>query len=136
MSPTSRPSTPQHARAPRRGLVAIVMLLLTLGASLLVSAGSEHHRQGPTIMVVQEGDTTVAHSGSEPTARLLSEHEHHHGADWAPIPGKRLRPATTVALLGIVPARPAWISGLRAEVAVPAIPPAGDGLALLGVLRV
>jgi hypothetical protein len=76
-------------------LVAVVMMLLTLGATALVSAGSAHHRHpDATAALVTHG---------VPVADTVG-HRHEHGNDWAPTLGKRLRPATTVAFAGVVPA--------------------------------
>jgi hypothetical protein len=102
-------------------LVAVVMLLLALGAGTPVSAGSAHPRPG------------AAAADDARMAGPQSAHEHHHGNEWAPTLHKRLRP---VAVVGVVPARPtaAVVFGEESRYSIP--PPVGDVLARLGVLRV
>ncbi|GAA2642816.1 hypothetical protein [Paractinoplanes durhamensis] len=63
-------------------LVAAVMLVLALGATVVVSAGSAHH--------------------APEAASQVSVDVHEHGNDRAPRLSKRLRPATAVTLLSIV----------------------------------
>lgn len=66
----------------------------------------------------------------------MSEHEHHHGFDWTPVPAKRLRPAATVTLLGIVATGPHQIGVAGYQTTTLAKPPVEDGFALLRVLRI
>jgi hypothetical protein len=110
---------------------AVALMLLILAASLLVSAGSDHHRPGMalTVAAAVEGDLAVA--------LPVSGHEHRHGNDWAAHVGKRLRPAADLTVVHVTTAglaRPG--TTLSATTAFPAaFSPSGD-LALLGVLRV
>ena len=123
------------------GFAAIVMLLLELGASLLVSAGSPHHEVGGLHHEVdgtyhEPGPWSTAVTGDAAVPQPNS-HEHKHGNDWAPTLGKRLRPAVPATLVGTVAtqlsavepaARPAEAPGLF-------LAPT-DVLRVLGVLRV
>jgi len=106
-------------------------MLLVLAASLLVSAGSDHHRPGasPTATATVDGDLAVA--------LAVSGHEHRHGNDWAPHVGKRLRPAADLTVVHMATAGSAQPgTTLSARTAFPAaFSPSGD-LTLLGVLRV
>lgn len=126
MTCTGRPRT-RHASRDRRVSVvaAAVMLLFLLGASLLVSAGSEHHAgavvAGSAAVVV---DTQPA-----------SGHEHHHGNDWTPTLGKRLRPAAT-AVGSVVPVRLPSSEQEFHRVKASDRLVSGDALTALGVLRV
>jgi hypothetical protein len=108
------------ARDRRTGLAAVLMLLLLLGASLLVSAGSDHHRPEATI-AAEPIDT----AGVQPDG-----HHHHHGAEWTPSLGKRLRPASTVSVVQVVPAR------LVLAGPVLLVVPADEDPAARGVLRI
>jgi hypothetical protein len=112
-------------------LVAVAMLLLAFAAGILVSAGSAHHQPGTaaTAAVVEIDDV----SATSP----LSAHEHHHGNEWAPTLNKRLRPVATSAVLRAA-ATWAVTTGVRSDESTSstALPPTGEVLALLGVLRV
>jgi hypothetical protein len=104
------------------------MLLALLGASVLVSAGSAHHRRGAAPVAVA-GDLAEAHA---PPA-----HEHRYGTDWVPAPGKRLRPAAGITAVRTAPADPERVAGpLRAVVRLPAPAASIDDLISRGVLRV
>lgn len=132
MTQTGRPRTSRDARDRRHGLVAVVMLLLALGAGVLVSAGSAHHQPGAD--ATASAGVTVTDDGA--LTSPLSAHEHRRGNDWAPTLSKRLRPAVTVALLSVLPP-PLTETGVRGnEPTSPVPPPTDDVLAMLGVLRV
>jgi hypothetical protein len=113
-------------RRAQAGLLAVTMLLLAIG---LFSAGAAR----PGHAAVVAGAFTAVETA---VATPLSAHEHHHGNDWAPTLSKRLRPVATVPVLGVASARPTT-SGVHGGEPPTAAPlPTGDGLALLGVLRV
>ena len=128
----TRTGRPRAWRAVRGRLVlafaAVVMVVLALGAGTLVSAGSSHHAGGShsAAAAPQAGDVDIVQT---------SAHEHHHGNDWAPTLGQRLRSApvlTAVVTVGV-------FTGERSAV-VPATasarPVLGDGLVSPGLLRV
>ena len=69
-------------RRRRAGLFAVLMMVLTLGAVSLVSAGAEHHVGA---------------------AAVETSHEHHTGTEWTPTPTQRLRPVADVSGGAIVP---------------------------------
>ncbi|RSM39720.1 hypothetical protein DMB66_58010 [Actinoplanes sp. ATCC 53533] len=123
---TGRPRT-RHAPRDRRVSVfaAAVMLLFLLGASLLVSAGSEHHAQASA--AVSAADAV--------DAQPASGHEHHHGNGWAPTLSKRLRPAATTVCYA-VPVRPPATDQAFHQVNASERLSSGDALTALGVLRV
>jgi hypothetical protein len=106
------------------------MLLVLLGAGVLASAGSAHHRPGAAPATPAAADALAgAHS---PPA-----HEHRYGTDWVPAPGKRLRPAAGITVVRAVPVGPARASGpLRAAFRLPAPAAPIDDLISRGVLRV
>lgn len=123
---TGRPRT-RHALRDRRvsGFAAAVMLLVLLGASLLVSAGSEHHTQ-PTSAVL---------AADAPDAQPASGHEHQHGNGWAPTLSKRLRPAATTVSYAVPARLPAPDQAFHQVKASERLS-SGDALTALGVLRV
>ncbi|WP_433375800.1 hypothetical protein ACQPZX_06640 [Actinoplanes sp. CA-142083] len=113
-------------------LAAAFMLLLALGASMLVSAGSPHHERDAHTHAVASAAVDVESGGAsaQPAA-----HEHEHGNEWVPTLGKRVRPAATTTLLGFLPVRPA--AQALAVGRTPVLPShASNDLSALGVLRV
>ena len=129
---------------------AVFMAALLLGATLLVSAGSDHHarEQHTHEQHTHEQHAHEQHThDSAPAAAITVDgptasaapagHEHRHGNDWTPSPGQRLRPATDDTAVRTIPIG-ATGSG-RPPVGVagssPPAPP-DDGLTLLGVLRI
>ncbi len=69
-------------------LVAVLMLLLTLAAVALVSAGAAHH------------EVAAEPSVSAPVSAFdASADDHDHGNEWTPTPGKRLRPMAGLTVL-------------------------------------
>jgi hypothetical protein len=111
-------------------LAVALMLLGMLGAAVLVSAGSAHHRLSAPVASATENLLVPAAGGD--VVHPVSGHRHEHGNDWTPTLGKRLRPAATVAFVGVLPALPA------ARTAVESSRPRdrGDRLTALTVLRV
>jgi hypothetical protein len=83
----------RHSRAYRArrdhrivAFAAIVMVLFTLAATALASAGSPHHaRPAAAGIIAPHTETNVAHAASG--------HDHKQGNVWAPTVGKCLRPA-------------------------------------------
>jgi hypothetical protein len=130
MTRTGHPRARRAVRDHRMSaLAAAFMLLLALGASLLVSAGSPHHHE--------HGDVAVAAADTGDPVAQPASHDHRHGNDWTPTLGHRLRPAATIALVGIVAARPTDRDPLRSHRVTDAAPPGfGDGLTALGILRI
>lgn len=124
MTPTGRPRA-------RRGcaLAATVMILLLLAASLLTSAGSAHHARSG-----EAASAATVHDAAG--LRLADQHEHKHGNDWTPTPGKRLRPAAAVTILGVAAARPGTAGPARGATVPPATALPGLVLTALSVLRV
>ena len=79
---------------------ALLMLLIMLGAAVLVSAGSAHHRQQSTVagvLSVHNVDDRIAGPVADTEAGLPG-HAHRHGSDWTPSPTQRLRPAAAAAI--------------------------------------
>jgi len=118
-------------------VAAAFMLLLVLAASLLVSAGSPHHQPGARAAAAAAGafDAEVA-SGGHPTGAQQGAHEHHYPNEWAPTLSKRVRPAATVTLLGILPPGGVAVAKAPRRELVLAPVTSGDELSAAGVLRV
>jgi len=113
------------------------MLLLALAASLLVSAGSPHHQPGAAnAAAAGVADTTVTAGVGDAALAQPGAHEHHHLNDWAPTLSKRVRPAATTILLGILPARMAAPAVPVHRESAPVSVASVDELSASGVLRV
>ena len=129
----TRTGHPRARRALRDDRISVfaaaIMLVAFLGATLLVSAGSPHHER--TGSVASASATVVNGPEASPAS-----HDHHHGNDWSPTLGKRLRPVATVSFLGIVPARVPGTEPVLLAESVPLSMATGDVLTVLGVLRV
>src|SRR4051794_26136596 len=118
-------------------LAAAFMLLLTLAASLLVSAGSPHHELGGHAHTAHAPTTAaVAVASGDGASAQPAAHEHEHGNEWAPTLGNRLRPAATATLLGILPARAAAPVLAAGQTPVPASHASLDDPCARGVLRI
>jgi hypothetical protein len=84
---------------------ALLMLLVTLGAAALVSAGSAHHairRQRP--LVSARWASTTSTTGLQHRLRIpkpVCRARHRHGTDWTPSPTQRLQPAAAAAIVTI-----------------------------------
>jgi hypothetical protein len=125
MTRTRHPRASGERRVTR--LVAMVMLLLTLAAGLLVPAGSAHHHPAaPRAAVVYD------QSGVAP----ISETDHRHGNEWTPTLHRQLRPTGDLAILAVLPARPGPADP-AASTTTPSTPGGSeqDILLLLSVLR-
>jgi len=116
-------------------LAAAFMLLLTLAASLLVSAGSPHHQPGARAAAAGAFAATVV-AGVDATGAQPAAHEHHYPNEWTPTLSKRVRPAATVALLGILPPGEVAVARAPRRELVLAPTASGDELSATGVLRV
>ncbi|WP_157410761.1 hypothetical protein [Actinoplanes rectilineatus] len=118
---------------------ALLMLLILLGAAVLVSAGSAHHRPQPTVagvLNVHNLDHRLAGPVAD-TEASLPGHAHHHGSDWTPSPTQRLRPATAAAIAtAALIHRVSGLDSTTTSLASFGISTAGADLKLLGVLRV
>jgi hypothetical protein len=125
---TARPyGIARPGRSRPGGLVAVVMIVVLVAAAVLFSAASAHHA----------GDHVhVGHTAVAPVAAHHDEtaHEHQHGNEWTPHPGKRLRVAAGVVAVAVLPvvAPPPDRDAVTAGTAVASDP----DLSLLGVLRI
>jgi len=117
-------------------VAAAFMLLLVLAASLLVSAGSPHHRPGARAAAAAAVLDTAVVAGGHATGAQQGAHEHHHPNEWAPTLSKRVRPAATVTLLGILPPGGVAVAQAPRREFVLAPLASGDELSAAGVLRV
>ncbi len=119
---------------------AVFMAALLLGATLLVSAGSDHHAHEQHAHDQHTPDSapvTVSTVDDATTSVAPASHEHRHGNDWTPSPGQRLRPAADDTAVRTVPIG-ATGNGRPPVGAAASSPsaPSDDGLTLLGVLRI
>ena len=113
-------------------LAAVFMLLIALAGNVLVSAGSPHHRPG----AASAAGAGVADYMVDTTAARPSAHQHHAPNEWTPTPSKRLRPAATVTLLGVLPAGASVLALAERRESARAVPVLGAEPSILGVLRV
>ena len=103
------------------------MVLFTLAATALASAGSPHHaRPAAAGIIAPHTETNVAHAASG--------HDHKHGNVWAPTLGKCLRPAAAATECTLSP-RPALAGAAPDTAAFPTTLAPGQRLISLSVLR-
>jgi hypothetical protein len=132
MTRTGHPRARRAVRDHRICAIAAAFMLLTaLAASLLVSAGSPHHELG-----AHSHSIAVAAEPGDVAAAQPAAHEHQHGNEWAPTLGKRIRPAATIGVVGILTARPAAPALMPGRAPSPASHTSGIDPSTLGLLRV
>jgi hypothetical protein len=104
------------------------MVLFTLAATALASAGSPHHaRPAAAGIIAPHTETNVAHAASG--------HDHKQGNVWAPTVGKCLRPAAAATECTLSP-RLALAGAAPDTAAFPTTTAPGQRLISLSVLRV